>query len=65
MAKGQKSHLVTKKHLARQERERRQNRIILGISVAVIVVVLALVGYGVVQQYIIQPKQPVTKHFRT
>ena len=27
MAKGQKGQLVTKKHLARQERERRQNRI--------------------------------------
>src|SRR4030042_807092 len=61
MAKGQKGQLVTKKHLARQERERRQNRLILAISVAVIVIVFALVGYGVVQQYIIQPRQPVAK----
>ena len=53
MAKGQKSQLVTKKHLARQERERRQNRYILIASIAVIVIVVGLIGYGIVQQYII------------
>ncbi len=61
MAKGQKGQLVTKKHLARQERERRQNRIILITSIMVIVVVIGLVGYGLAQQYIIQPQQPVAK----
>src|SRR4030066_682487 len=61
MAKGQKGQLVTKKHLARQERERRQNRIILISSITVIVIVLGLIGYGVLQQYIIQPRQPVAK----
>ena len=61
MAKGQKGQIVTKKHLARQERERRQTRIILIISIAVIVIVVGLIGYGVVQQYIIQPNQPVAK----
>ncbi len=53
MAKGQKGQLVTKKHLARQERERRQTRIILIISIAVIVIVVGLITYGVIQQYII------------
>jgi hypothetical protein len=61
MAKGQKSQLVTKKHLARQERERRQNRYILIASIAVIVIVVGLIGYGIVQQYILQPNQPVAK----
>ncbi len=61
MAKGQKSQLVTKKHLARQQRERLQNRYILIVSVAVIVIVVGLIGYGIVQQYIIQPGQPVAK----
>jgi parvulin-like peptidyl-prolyl isomerase len=61
MAKGQKGQLVTKKHLARQERERRQNRIILLVSLAVIVVVVGLISYGIIQQYIIQPQQPVAK----
>src|SRR4030043_1881121 len=61
MEKKQKGQLVTKKHLARQERERRQNRLILIIAFAVIVIVVGLIGYGVVQQYIIQPNQPVAK----
>ena len=61
MAKGQKSQIVTKKHLARQERERLQNRYILIASIAVIVIVVGLIGYGIVQQYIIQPRQPVAK----
>jgi hypothetical protein len=61
MAKGQKSQLVTKKHLARQQRERLQNRYILIASLAVIIIVVGLIGYGVVQQYIIQPQQPVAK----
>jgi hypothetical protein len=61
MAKGQKSQLVTKKHLARQQRERIQNRYILIVSIAIIVIVVGLIGYGVVQQYILQPQQPVAK----
>jgi hypothetical protein len=61
MAKGQKSQLVTKKHLARQQRERLQNRYILFTSIAVIIIVVGLIGYGVVQQYILTPQQPVAK----
>lgn len=61
MAKGQKSQLVTKKHLARQQREHLQNRYILIISIAVIVIVVGLIGYGLLQQYVIQPQQPVAK----
>lgn len=61
MAKGQKSQLVTKKHLARQQRERLQNRYILFISVGVIIIVVGLIGYGVLQQFILQPQQPVAK----
>lgn len=61
MAKGQKSQLVTKKHLARQQRERLQNRYILIVSLAIIIIVVGLISYGVVQQYIIQPQQAVAK----
>ena len=61
MAKGQKGQLVTKKHLARQQRERLQNRYILIVSIAIIIIVVGLIGYGVVQQYVIQPQQPVAK----
>lgn len=61
MAKGQKGQLVTKKHLARQQRERLQNRYILITSIAIIVIVVGLIGYGVVQQYVLTPQQPVAK----
>ncbi len=61
MAKGQKSQLVTKKHLARQQRENLQNRYILLISIAIIVIVVGLIAYGVIQQYVLQPQQPVAK----
>ncbi len=61
MAKGQKSQIVTKKHLARQQRENLQNRYILLISIAIIVIVVGLIAYGVIQQYVLQPQQPVAK----
>ncbi len=61
MAKGQKGQIVTKKHLARQQRERLQNRYILFASIAVIVIVVGLIGYGIVQQYVLTPQQPVAK----
>ncbi len=61
MAKGQKGQIVTKKHLARQQRERLQNRYILIISVAVIIIVVGLISYGIIQQYVLLPQQPVAK----
>jgi hypothetical protein len=61
MAKGQKSQIVTKKHLARQQRERLQNRYILFVSLAVIIIVIGLIGYGILQQLVLQPQQPVAK----
>jgi peptidyl-prolyl cis-trans isomerase D len=61
MTKGPQTPIVTKKHQARLERERIQNRYILIASIAVIVIIVALLGYGSVQQYLIQPRQPVAK----
>lgn len=61
MAKGTQTPIVTKKHLARVERERRQNRMILGASIAIIVLVVGLLSYGSIQQYILQPRQPVAR----
>ncbi len=60
MAKA-KGKIVSKKHLARVERERRQNRIILTVSAVVIAIVVLLVGYGLVKQFIVQPGQAVAK----
>ena len=59
MAKRRGPALVTKKHLARAERERRINRYIMVVAAAVLILVVGLVGYGVVDQTLIKPGQPV------
>ncbi|MBN1535113.1 MAG: peptidylprolyl isomerase [Anaerolineales bacterium] len=50
MANKPKQPVITKKHLARQERERRQNRTILISGLIVLVVVIGLIGYGILEQ---------------
>lgn len=59
MAKNPKRPIPTKKHLARQERERRQRRYILIASAAVILAVIGLVVYGILDATILQERQPV------
>ncbi len=59
MAKNPRKPIPTKKHLARQERERRQRRYILIASAAVIVAVIGLVVYGILDATVLQERQPV------
>ena len=59
MAKNPKKPIPTKKHLARQERERRQRRYILIGSAAVIIAVVGLIIYGILDATILQERQPV------
>jgi hypothetical protein len=61
MAKQTKKPVLTKKHLARVERERIQTRYILIISGLVLALVVILIGWGIVSQYVVQPSQPVAK----
>lgn len=59
MPKNPKKQVVTKKHLARAERERRQNRWIVITMVLIVVLVLGLIGYGILDQQVLQYRRPV------
>jgi peptidyl-prolyl cis-trans isomerase D len=62
MAKSRvKPYLSTKKHLARLERERIYRRNILIGSLAVILLVVGLIGYGILEAYVLRPRQPVAR----
>ena len=62
MAKIEKQPQVkTKKYMARQEREERQTRTILIITIAIGAVILGLVLYGIVDQLIVRPRTPVAR----
>jgi parvulin-like peptidyl-prolyl isomerase len=59
MARLTKTPLQTKKHLARLERERRQTRAIVAGSLIVLVVVVGILGYGLLNQYVLRAISPV------
>ncbi len=51
--------VITKKHMARLERERRQINLIRGIAIAGIVIVLLLLGYGYLKLNVLTLREPV------
>jgi parvulin-like peptidyl-prolyl isomerase len=53
--------VVTKKHIARLERERRQTRLIVGIAITGIVAVLGLLTYGYLKLNVLQQREPVAE----
>ncbi|HLE14460.1 MAG TPA: peptidylprolyl isomerase [Anaerolineales bacterium] len=59
MAQSQEKRVITKKHLARMERERIQRRYILIGAALVAVAVVGLLLYGVIQERVLLPRQPV------
>ncbi len=46
MAKKTPTKIISKKHLARQERERQQTRLISGVAIGVVAIVILLIAYG-------------------
>jgi parvulin-like peptidyl-prolyl isomerase len=56
-----KKEMKTKKHLAREQREAKQTRIILIITIVIGALVLGLVAYGLVENLIIRPNKTVAR----
>ena len=62
MAKSQKNKKIkTKKHLAREQREKKQIKILIVIAVVVAVFILGFILYGVISQMVIRPKQTIAE----
>ena len=59
MAKREKQKIVSKKHMARQEREARQSRYLVYGSVALLVIIILLVGFALADAYFFTPNKPV------
>jgi hypothetical protein len=59
MVKNPEKKIITKKHLARLEKERLQRRYILIGGILVLVIVLGILAYGILQNIILVPRQPV------
>ena len=55
------SKLITKKPLARQEREQLQTRYILIATVTVALLVIVFIGYGLLDQNVLQPNRSIAK----
>src|SRR6266508_3201722 len=53
--------VITKKHMARLERERRQINLIRGIALAGILIVVGLLGYGDLKLNFLQLREPVAE----
>ena len=53
--------VVTKKHMARLERERRQSNIIRAIAISGIVIVALLLGYGYLKLNVLQLREPIAE----
>ena len=61
MAKQNTPKVITKKHMARLERERRQIRLIRGIALAGVLIVVGLLAYGYLRLNVFQLREPVAE----
>ena len=56
---------LSKKHLARVEKENRQKKILLYAIIAIIVVIVGLIGYGILNNTVLKDSRPVAKVGKT
>ncbi len=61
MAKKLPSKIVSKKHIARLQKERQQIRTIAYVTIGIVVLVILLIGYGILSQTVLRSRQPVAK----
>ena len=61
MAKSKPTKIISKKHLARLERERQQTAIITFVAIGVLVIVVGLIGYGALYDTVLQARQPIVR----
>ena len=61
MARPAKQQFLTKKHIARLEREKRQTRLILISVILVVVAVILLLGYGFLNEKVLKPNRPIAE----
>ncbi len=59
MADKKTTKIVTKKHLARLERERRQVRIIMIVSIVILASVFLSIAYGILNETVLKNFKPV------
>jgi peptidyl-prolyl cis-trans isomerase D len=61
MAGREKKPIVTKKHMARLEREKVQTRYIVVVTLFIVIVVIGLIGYGILDEYVLRPSKAVVR----
>lgn len=61
MTQSKPPKILHKKHIARAQREAILRRWVIGVSIGIIALIVAVIGYGLADQYVLQPGQPVAK----
>ncbi|MBI5051820.1 MAG: peptidylprolyl isomerase [Chloroflexi bacterium] len=61
MTQSKPPRILHKKHIARAQREANLRRWVIGVSLGIVALIVAVIGYGIADQYVIQPGQPVAK----
>lgn len=60
MAKRRNTYkVVSKKHIARQERERKQSALVRNIAIAVVGIIILLIGFGILDETVLQERRAV------